>query len=113
MTEGIYCSKYEQGNGPQPIIGYRIKKEKPLLALNKKLLSYRKYRKSNRTRFEPHLTIAYKDLTFEGCDKILHHIANRRELQESAFSWICDHAGLYVEKIGRWEPYHIFSLSNE
>ena len=78
-TEGIFCGTYEQDNGPRPIVCYRIRKERPLLALNKKLLSYHKFRQSDRTCFEPHLTIAYEDLTFEGFATIQHHLATRNE----------------------------------
>jgi 2'-5' RNA ligase len=112
-TEGIYCGTYEQDGIPQPIVCYLIKKEKPFLALNKKLLSYYKYRKSDRTGFEPHLTIAYEDLTFEGFEKIQNHIANHPELHARTFSWTCNHVGLYVHEADRWQPYHIFSFSNE
>jgi len=110
-TDGIYCGLYEQDNGPQYIVCYRIKKDETLLRFNKKLLSYRKYRKSDRTLFNPHLTIAYEDLSFEGFERLLHVIKNRPELRKRQFSWECNNAGLYLKNCDRWEPYHIFYLS--
>jgi 2'-5' RNA ligase len=110
-TDGIYCGLYEQDNGSQYIVCYRIKKEEGLLRLNKTLLSYRKYRKSDRTLFDPHLTIAYEDLSFEGFERLRHDIENRPELRRRQFSWKCDNAGLYLKNGDRWELYRIFSLS--
>ncbi len=107
-TDGIHCGYYEQDSGPQPIVCFRIKKSFRLASLNKKLLTYKRFRKSKRTSFDPHLTIAYEDLSVEGFERLKETIQRRPDIQKLQFRWRCDHAGLYIKKSECWMAYHTF-----
>jgi len=62
-TDKIIKEKMVFDNKESFFIGYEIILDDFLYDLNKNLLSYTKFRKSDRTEFHPHLSLAYNDLT--------------------------------------------------
>lgn len=109
-AQGIHMGTYERDDGPQPIVAFKITPSHALLALNQRLLTYRQYRKSERTAFKPHLSIAYEDLSMANYEKLCAHIKTQPELQTRAFEWTCDNVSLYEKVDQRWVPYHVIQL---
>jgi 2'-5' RNA ligase len=107
-TGGIHGGFYMQNNIRRPIVYFSIKPDQSLLSLNKRLLAYTQYRKSSRTHFDPHLSIAYRDLSMKGFERLKEIIENRSDLKKQQHRWVCDHAGLYVKNGESWQPFHIF-----
>ena len=102
-TEGIFCSTYLDGQVRKNIVGYRVRKDAALAALNQRLLAYVSWRASDRLAFEPHLTLAFDDLGAEGAQAVSRwREANPRVLPDR-FQWTCDNVTL-CRKIGdKWE----------
>jgi 2'-5' RNA ligase len=89
-------------------VGYEITKDQALVDLNRRLLSYGRWRKSDRLNFHPHLTMAFDDLSFEGFQQVSRWLRDEPERAPLGFTWICDNVGLY-HRVGKlWEPYHVF-----
>lgn len=91
-------------------IGYNILPDNPLVNLNSQLLSYTKFRKTDRNDFRPHLSIAYNDLTSEGFDTGCDWIETHPNQIPENLSWTLDYVALYQFNSQRWVPLRIFSL---
>ncbi len=103
-TCGLYCGTYAQDEGPRRIICYRVAEEQSLLALNRHLLGFAAYRKSNRTAFWPHLTLAYEDLTEEGYTAACRWLDAHPETAQQIHVWLCDRIWLFEQESNYWWP---------
>lgn len=110
-TDGIRYLTYDDAGVEKYIVGYAVAPSAPLRALNRHLLTYRKYRKSDRTAFHPHMTLVFDDLSRADWHALRAYIEAHPESFARSFEWICDHVGLYVLRDGRWEPYAVLPLA--
>lgn len=104
-TAALEQSCYEANGTTRYFIGYRIVESSELLAFNRHLLDFTRYRKSSATHFHPHLTIAFHDLTADRADRVAGWISNNRNLVPDRFAWTCDNVGLYHKSDGIWQVY--------
>ncbi len=82
----------------------------PLVALNRTLLSCRQYRKSDKTAFQPHVTLLWGDLRpEEEIDLRTAVDAGRPPLHEGV-SWRCEDVCLYIRHGNAWRQEHAFPL---
>ncbi len=110
-TDGIASLTYEDGGREKYLVAYRIEPTAPLLHLNRRLLSYRTWRKSDRTDFHPHMTLVFDDLSRKDWLRVTAHIEARPEAYARSFEWTCDHVGLYELRGERWEARAILPLA--
>jgi hypothetical protein len=89
---------------------YPIIRDTPLLTLNQQLLSYTRYRKSRKRRFDPHLTLFWGRLSREETAVLKNRVSTGAGGLEEDHEWICDNVSLYVEKGAEWRPYHIYEI---
>jgi 2'-5' RNA ligase len=84
-------------------------KDEPLASLNRHLLTYRAYRKSDKMTFHPHMTLLWDNLTAEEQEGVKTWIAHDTRFQ-MGFEWVCDNVSLYVQEQERWVPFHVYTL---
>jgi 2'-5' RNA ligase len=104
-TEGLWCPAYRDAGKEKYLVGYRIAKEPALMALNTRLLTYAKWRASNRLHFEPHLTLAFDDLYLDGFVRVQHWLNDNPNILPNAFSWTCDNVTLFRRMEDTWCAY--------
>jgi 2'-5' RNA ligase len=110
-TNGILVGRLGGEYGDAPIACYKIAPNEYLVALNRRLNRYTPYRKSNRTAFHPHVSLAYGDLTENGLREIGKFLEGNPALRDREVTWICDHVSLYVKKDEQWVNYHRIPLN--
>jgi 2'-5' RNA ligase len=91
-------------------IYYPISPQPQLVALHRHLLGFTDYIKHHQTKFQPHLSLAYDDLSHQGFAKIQHLVAQRPDLFLERFQWQLDNISLYHCINDRWIPYRVFYL---
>jgi 2'-5' RNA ligase len=82
-----------------------------LQSFHEQLLSYAPYRKRQQTSYQPHLSLAYKDLSREGSEKITQWLRDRPEVEKKERSWLADTISVYHQVDGLWVPWEEFSLT--
>jgi len=101
-TEGTFVSRYRDGALLKNLVGYKVRKDPPLAELNRRLLGYEKWRASDRLHFEPHLTLAFDDLTDDGVRAIQQWWEKEPEVLPDGLQWSCDNIGLYRREQDAW-----------
>lgn len=85
-------------------------KDAGLFLLNRRLLTYTRYRKSPKQEFEPHVTLFLGNVPPEKIGDMKAQIANKATAFNFPWAWCCDNVSLYIKKNASWEPFHIFPL---
>jgi 2'-5' RNA ligase len=101
-TEGLLVTDYRDGERRKYLVGYQIRKDPELVILNERLLRYEKWRASNRLHFEPHLTLAFDDLTEEGIQRVRLWLDENPSELPVGLQWSCDNVSLYKRHGDRW-----------
>jgi 2'-5' RNA ligase len=86
-----------------------VLQDDPLMELNRHLLTYQQYRKSDKTSFHPHVTLLWDNLTTEEQEEVKAYVAQDTRFQVG-FEWTCDNVSLYGQKQHTWVPFHIYPL---
>lgn len=102
-TDTLHQSAYVSGDETRYFVGYGIDRSLELIALHRRLLELVEYRKSADRSFNPHLTIAFHDLSSEGAARVARWIEDSVDSVPVGFSWTCDNVGVYRLLGGRWE----------
>jgi 2'-5' RNA ligase len=110
-TEGIDFLTYGDEGREKYLVACRIAPTEPLRRLNRRLLAYRKWRKSDRTAFHPHMTLVFDDLSREDWLRLRTHIEAHPETYARTFDWTVDHVGLYERRGERWQPRAVLPLA--
>lgn len=110
-TEGLEQSTYDAGGRMRHFVGYRIAASERLMALNRRLLSFRDWIKSDRTEFEPHLTVAFHDLDDAGANRVADWIEAHPDRVPGRFQWVCDNVGLWCRAGTQWQAYRVIRLN--
>jgi 2'-5' RNA ligase len=84
-------------------------KDEPLVSLNRHLLTYKTYRKSDKMTFHPHVTLLWDNLTVDEQEEVKAYVAHDARFH-MGFEWICDNVSLYVQKQNIWVPFHVYPL---
>ncbi|MCG8338825.1 MAG: 2'-5' RNA ligase family protein [Proteobacteria bacterium] len=111
-TEGIAQEEHLEEGDSSYFFYYRIKQNKTLDNLHKMLRQYEPYIKSRNKQFHPHLSLAYKDVTRSGYERIKELLRSKKEMFPSSLKWTCDNICLYFQKNYTWMPYHVFSAAD-
>lgn len=101
-TGGLLFTTYSEGSARKQLIGYEIQKDAPLMELNARLLRYEKWRASDRLVFQPHITLAFDDLTEEGAQSVRVWLDQDPAALPDSFQWTCDNVGVYRRVGGLW-----------
>jgi 2'-5' RNA ligase len=106
-TDGFIRTEY--GDGVRKyLVGYRVRKNEALSALNRRLLDCSVFRASGRLEFLPHLTLAFEDLDREGFLRVDRHLEDHLGEFPQEFHWKCDNVTLCHKVNGLWTPYAVF-----
>jgi 2'-5' RNA ligase len=98
----IFTSYSDDKGAIRHLAAYEIEKNQGLVKLNKYLLRYRPYRKSDKTNFHPHLTLAFHDLSRAGLGKVETLYRNEPKLFPD-LSWNYDGVSLYEKQDNTWQ----------
>jgi 2'-5' RNA ligase len=101
-TGRLVVTTYADGNAEKHLICYEIQKDAALMEMNARLLRYEKWRASNRLVFQPHLTLAFDDLTEDGAQSVRAWRDENPDALPAGFRWRCDNVGVYVRVGGLW-----------
>ena len=107
-TDGLWRTSYRDRAEEKYLVGYRIRKDPPLAALNARLLSCATWRASSRVSFEPHLTLAFDDLDLDGFVRVQHWLDDNPSVIPEGFSWTCDNVGLFRREGDAWTAYKVW-----
>jgi len=102
QTKGLLFTTYSEGEARKNLVGYEIEKDRALMELNARLLRHETWRASNRLGFQPHITLAFDDLTEEGAKSIREWLDQSPDALPSGFQWTCDNVGVYRRVGGLW-----------
>ncbi len=86
-------------------IFYEVLPSQEMNALNQKPIQYQPYIKSNKTRFSPHLSLAYDDVSKPEMDMLNDWIAGNPLKLPPTISWFCDTISLYHKPDNRWRRF--------
>ena len=106
----IDYGSYFQNDIKKYYIFYKINLSEELAALNKKLLTFKSYIKSNKTTFHPHLTLVFDDLEETRYKELVSRIESNSIYLSKKFKWICNNVCLYHFSQSKWVPYHSFTF---
>jgi 2'-5' RNA ligase len=90
--------------------GFDVSLTAELQSFHKQLLSYIPYRKRQQTNYQPHLSLAYKDLNREGSEKIAQWLRDHPNVGAESRSWLADRISVYHECEGKWIVFDEFSV---
>lgn len=110
-TEGLRAFSYWEEENQKYIILYSVRKSQALADLNKRLLGYEMYKKSNKTVFQPHISLLYGDVDREAFETAKLFVGERPEIFDRGFSFDLDNISiLSQESGGEWALFHKYEL---
>jgi len=108
-TDGLICLETGLASGKTScFLHYRIKENRALCDLHLRLMEYRRYVKSGKRDFYPHISLGYDDFEIEGYLKVQALMQREPDFFPENFSWLCDHVALFHKPENKWEPFHIY-----
>jgi hypothetical protein len=90
------------------MVAWKVLADQPLMDLHARLASYGPWRRRTQPSFEPHLTLAFEDITEGGARLLLDHAEGNPQTFPPDLSWPCNNVGLYRKNEFHWEPYIVF-----
>ncbi len=110
-TEGLRSFSYWEEENQKHIILYPVRKSPELAGLNARLLGYDKYKKSNKSSYQPHISLLYGDIDGERFDAARRYIGERPELFGREFRFRLDNISLLRQGEGfKWSICRKFIL---
>lgn len=108
-TRGFFHAAYSEGTGePLHMVAWKVIADQPLTDLHARLASYGPWRRRTQPVFEPHLTLAFEDITENGARLLLDHAVGDPQVFPPDLAWPCSNVGLYRKNGFQWEPYIVF-----
>jgi 2'-5' RNA ligase len=108
-TSGLFHATYPSGDGQQlHMVAWRVVADAPLMDLHARLVSYTQYRRRPQPAFEPHLTLAFEDISERDARLLLRFAEENPEAFPPELSWPCNNVGLYRKVDFHWEPSAVF-----
>jgi 2'-5' RNA ligase len=97
-----HCSEYQDNKGlPCGFLGLAVKLDPPLLALHRYLMEYTAYCKDPQKPFQPHVSIAYQDIS---AAQAKHNLAIVKKIwPELPQSWLINSVSVWGEVQGAWQ----------
>lgn len=90
---------------------YPVVQNESLLALNRALLSYTDFRKSDKTSYHPHVTLFWGDVPGDEKTELTASISSGDDPWCRRFHWQCDNVCFYRYTGEKWIPVHRIDLS--
>jgi 2'-5' RNA ligase len=110
-TEGLRAFSYWEEENQKFIILYSVRKSQALADLNKRLLGYERYKKSNKTVFQPHISLLYGDVDREAFETAKLFVSERPEVFDRGFSFDLDNITILSQAdCGEWSLFHKYEL---
>ncbi|MDC7218774.1 MAG: 2'-5' RNA ligase family protein [Spirochaetales bacterium] len=105
--------EYLHKDAPAFFTGFTLEKEGCLAAFHDYLWDYDLYAKSVRKNYEPHLSLAYKDLLKEDFLNLRDNLKSELpEILNPPFFWVLDNLWLYHFTGEKWEAYWGMTLGS-
>ena len=98
-TAGLFYTVYGDPGAERGMVGWHFPLTEALQDLHRGLLEFTSWPKGPQGRFQPHLSLAYHDLTPGGVEVLRSRLA---ETPVPDFSWTADHVALYHELPEGW-----------
>ncbi len=111
-TGGLVKTEYMESGLKKYIVLYSVEKTERLVRLNRDCLTYEKYRKSGKKVFQPHISLAYEDLSLQGYEKVCRHIEAHESDYERTFEFNLNNVSLLYFSNGFWETTHSYQFGN-
>ncbi|MBN1850661.1 MAG: 2'-5' RNA ligase family protein [Deltaproteobacteria bacterium] len=108
-TDKIKSTIMRNGDDWKFFIYLPVIQDHALIHLNRHLLSYCRYRKSNQISFYPHMTLLWDSLTVKEQEEVKATMNRDRRFTE-CYEWMCDNVSLYIRKEDHWVPFHVFRI---
>ena len=108
QTDGVWLTSYAEAGVGKRLVGYRVKKHPLLMALNERLQRHTRWRASDRVSFDPHLTMAFDDLSEEGFLAIRSWLERTPGAIPTGFEWTCDNVGVFRREGDTWSAYKLW-----
>jgi len=109
-TEAARCGHVDLEGRRQPFVFLPVIQDDSLRRLHRTLLAYRPYCKSDKTHFEPHLTLLCDELTPEDWQALQAEVRDAPQRFGKTYTWPCDNVALFVQDGPRWVPFHVYEL---
>ena len=108
-TRGFFRATYSSENGePLHMVAWRVLADAPLMDLHARLVAYTPHRRRPQPAFEPHLTLAFEDISENDAQLLLRFVEESPDAFPPNLSWPCNNVGLYRKNDFHWEPYIVF-----
>lgn len=96
--------KYMSYEGEEHFFLYLpVDKARELCELNRRLLNFRNYRKSDKMDFDPHLTLLWGDLTDIERNNLCQKVDAGAHPYDKIFSWECRFLSFYTQSGETWQ----------
>jgi 2'-5' RNA ligase len=96
-TDGLFFTAY--GDPPRGMAGWHVPLTAGLQRLHSHLLAFAAWQKGPQVAFEPHLSLAYHDISPDQLTELRMELAG---VEVPSASWRLDHVALYHEVEGSW-----------
>jgi 2'-5' RNA ligase len=101
-----YWVDYEENDTIKHLVLYFVQKSLWLIELNKTLLGYKDFIKSNKVDFQPHISLAYDDLNDDNFEELKIHIIKNKQKFQKNVSFVISEVSLYFQDDdGYWKEY--------
>jgi len=110
-TRGLFYTTYGVPEDKRGMVGWSVLPSFELLALHQGLLEYSAWQKGPQNGFQPHLTLAFDDLSPAGVETLRAELARRSEPVPD-FRWTLDRVSLYHELPGGWVEWNTAALKS-
>ena len=91
----------QQGGGAN-FAGFEVKPKPELMDAHRRLVQFEAYKKSEQYTYNPHVTMAFDDLSDEGAQNI-RSVAKEMGYLPVGQSWTCDRVDCYAWQGGTWQ----------
>lgn len=106
-TGGLFFTTYGPAEDPKAMVGWAVARSPGLMDLHGHLLGFSPWQKGPQGEFQPHLTVAFHDLTPPGLEVLRSTLAGRPVPE---FRWTLDRVALFHERPEGWVEWDSVSL---
>ena len=96
-TDGLFFTTY--GDPLRGMVGWHVPVTAGLLRLHRHLLAFTSWQKGPQATFEPHISLAYNDITPGQLPELRSGI---EAVEIPSAAWVVDHVALYHESPAGW-----------
>lgn len=113
-AQGLVHTTYADEEGRQrELVAWRILPDPPLMSMHARLLTCTRWQRRPQPPFEPHLTLAYEDLTVDAAQALLQAAQADPPLYPPELSWSCSNVTLCRFDGNYWEPCEMIQTLEE